>query len=205
MPSVMFGDLEKLKPNEKHHTPARQSALDVEVTNPLLMPQAADAGHSYAERVTVATSTFARLVMARKALAGAMGALYELDEEAIAAAPDDTTGIATVRRILEDRREACRQAWIRAIELANCIGGVWEHLSPEERRRSGLATLIGADPTENRLLWELWTGEAPIDALAPLPEPWGIPSDLAHRVGVSPGVGSYVVDLSEPEAEFPPF
>lgn len=167
--------------------PASESAGDQQ----LVQSRMAIAG----EEVLLAVRLVTLLLEAREEIATCMQDLAEIDVDVLndPALQDHPQYPAA----LAHYTEACereRQAWIKAIEIGNNLAAAWDRLSVPDRNRYGLPRLVGADP-EDRLMFHVWHTGNGIDRLVPMPEPWGIPTDLAHMVGRKPGeVQKHVVD-----------
>lgn len=184
MPSVAFGAPKKVAKKAKQ--------AEQQIIHPALRPITTEPALEPRDRVLIAIQMIARLIETRRNLAQAIKAVDQIDAEALEdPANANHPQFEQVRAAYEERCARERQLWIQAIEIGNEIGRLWEHLTPDERRRSGLATILDVDPDDVRIMFDLWEMNTTIDRIAPLPEPWAIPSDLAHMVGHDPGVQTY--------------
>ncbi len=150
--------------------------------------------------------TIEQLVQARERLALCIAATREIN---VAALNDPALADHPQREqmadLYEERAQDERNAWIQGIEIGNQLGASWSRLTTQDRNRYGIARLIGADPAQDTLIFTVWNSGTVIAWLAPLPEPWSIPTDLAHMVGREPGaVTTWRVEdlMHEPACSF---
>lgn len=96
----------------------------------------------------------------------------------------------------EDRIEAERLAVIRLMEDNAALSRQWDAISPQDKNRYQLTTLIGECDPQMSCLQSLWCTDRGLSLLVPFPDHWSIPHDISYRV-FDDTTGVRVYDIEE--------
>jgi hypothetical protein len=132
------------------------------------------------ERVLMLLALVGLALDARRTLLDAIERRRKLEAQLADPALADHPKRDRAERQLPARWEAERRAIIRLAEAHAGIGAEWDAISPQEKNRFALTTILGeSDPTCG-LGMALW-GNRGVWATEPIPNDWSIPHDIAHR------------------------
>ena len=88
---------------------------------------------------------------------------------------------AAAERRLAERHDAERLATIALAEDQVRLASLWDALTPADKNRYGLTTLIGEPDPGYQIDLVLWADDRGLSRLVPFPDNWVPAHDIAHR------------------------